>query len=304
MATYIIGDMIHEARVKGGYSQEELSFGICSLSSLSRIENNLQVPSKKIFDALIEKLGVSDYAYNMYVSKEEMELYALSHKITRKLSVLDFENLEELTKEFEQKIGEKNGLDFQYLLFTKALIAKHKGQKDEEVLKLLMSALHLTMANFNIDDLEERRLITFAEISILNNIGMLYYEMGKKQEGLKILFWLVNHMDNHLMDEEEKAKKYPMILYNISKRIGDGGRNKDAYELSEKGVKMCIEYGKLHPLPYLMVNKGCAAAELGRKEEAAVVFDQAFSLFAILGKQNMLDKLKAEVKKRYNIHMS
>ena len=60
MAHYLVGDMIYENRVVRGYSQEELCFGICSTSSLSRIENNLQVPGKKLFDALMQRLGVSE----------------------------------------------------------------------------------------------------------------------------------------------------------------------------------------------------------------------------------------------------
>lgn len=39
MATYVIGDYIREIRLRKGYTQEDVSFGICTSATLSRIEN-------------------------------------------------------------------------------------------------------------------------------------------------------------------------------------------------------------------------------------------------------------------------
>lgn len=301
MATYMVGDLLYQARIEKGYSQEELSFGVCSLSSLSRIENNLQMPSKRIFDALVEKLGIPKFAYNMYISKGERELNVFSDKITRKLAALDFDNLDEIVNQFEEKIPAKDGQNYQLLLFTKALIAKHKGAEEEVILDMFLEALHLTMPGFSPETLKEYRLVTFTEISILNRMGMLFYDMGRRKIGLQLLYWLLEHMDHHLVDEEEKAKIYPIILCSISERLVKMGRIEEAYDLCERGVQMCIDFGRLYPLPYLMAYKGFAAAELGNKEEALSVFSQASALFHMLGRQQVLEQLKNEFKSQERI---
>lgn len=45
METYNIGKIIRETRTRRNISQEELSDGICSPVTLSRIENGMQKPS-------------------------------------------------------------------------------------------------------------------------------------------------------------------------------------------------------------------------------------------------------------------
>ena len=55
MAIYMIGDFIKETRKRKGYTQEEVSFGICTPASLSRIENGMQTPGKFIMDKLLER---------------------------------------------------------------------------------------------------------------------------------------------------------------------------------------------------------------------------------------------------------
>jgi len=49
MDAYIIGKLIKEFRVRKGYSQEELCYGLCAVSTLSRIESGIQAFPKAIF---------------------------------------------------------------------------------------------------------------------------------------------------------------------------------------------------------------------------------------------------------------
>ena len=90
MANYTIGDMVFDTREARGYSQEALSFGICSTSSLSRIENNSQVPSKRVFDALMQRMGMSMSIYSAFVSRREMEIYRLIQELVWKFENQDY----------------------------------------------------------------------------------------------------------------------------------------------------------------------------------------------------------------------
>lgn len=69
METYNIGKIIRETRTRRNISQEELSDGICSPVTLSRIENGMQKPSLKIEAALLERLGY--HAENPVVYADE-----------------------------------------------------------------------------------------------------------------------------------------------------------------------------------------------------------------------------------------
>lgn len=57
MGTYQIGEVIRLLRKEKGITQELLSDGLCSVETLSRIENGKHTPSRATLDALMERLG-------------------------------------------------------------------------------------------------------------------------------------------------------------------------------------------------------------------------------------------------------
>lgn len=91
MATYVIGDYIREIRLRKGYTQEDVSFGICTSATLSRIENGAQTPGRYILDKLMERLGMENSVFNIFVSKEEMELYECVQEMVRNIADGNFE---------------------------------------------------------------------------------------------------------------------------------------------------------------------------------------------------------------------
>lgn len=46
-----ISDVIRDARIRSGMTQEALAFGICSVSTLSKIENGRRMPQVRVFEA-------------------------------------------------------------------------------------------------------------------------------------------------------------------------------------------------------------------------------------------------------------
>ena len=99
MATYVIGDYIREIRLRKGYTQEDVSFGICTSATLSRIENGAQTPGRYILDKLMERLGMENSVFNIFVSKEEMELYECVQEMVRNIADGNFEELEKADSE-------------------------------------------------------------------------------------------------------------------------------------------------------------------------------------------------------------
>jgi len=92
MANYTVGEILRETRERKKCSQEEVCYGICTPSTLSRIENGMQIPGRRILEALTQRLGITDNLYTTYMGREELELYetgkatdekALDMEITR-----------------------------------------------------------------------------------------------------------------------------------------------------------------------------------------------------------------------------
>ncbi len=119
MDAYIIGKLIGEFRIRKGYSQEELCYGICSVSSMSRIESGKQIPSKKTAEALLSRLGVLVPSSDIVMSKIEIERWNLEQKITQYI-ISGNCDIDDMVKAYEG-LGEMDNLECQKILFFKTI---------------------------------------------------------------------------------------------------------------------------------------------------------------------------------------
>lgn len=74
---------IKKRRKDLGISQEELSEGLCAVSTLSRIENNQQNPSRNLTRHLLERLGLSKDRFFALWDQEDIATDALVREIRR-----------------------------------------------------------------------------------------------------------------------------------------------------------------------------------------------------------------------------
>lgn len=72
MPIFKFGYIIKSRREEMGYTQEELADGICSVPTLSRIENGERMPSKENFEALLQRLGYSNAELNSFVDEKAL----------------------------------------------------------------------------------------------------------------------------------------------------------------------------------------------------------------------------------------
>lgn len=303
MPSYYIGDFIRETRLRRGYTQEQLSFGICTPASLSRIETGAQTPGIHILDSLLQRLGIENEIFDVFESKKEMEICELLDEVTRNIADRDGDSLKIHTKMLEETIGEGNHLQRQYLIFAKGVLKKMNGASSEEVMEMFMQAIRMTLPDFDGVTPPEENLLTFHEISIINNIAILHAKEGRMDQALALGFWLKSYMERRLIDGKEKRKKYPMILYNLTNWLGKSGRDAEVLQVAEEGIDFCIRQGTLFLLPMLIFNKGCALATLGEREQAKRFFQQATVIFEATKQEQRAKETVALCKEHYNIEI-
>ena len=303
MALYVVGDFFREARMRKGYTQEEVSFGICTPASLSRIENGVQTPGRCVLDKLMERLGMENNAFNLFVSKEEMELYEAIQQMTRNIADGDFVELEKQIQKVETLLGDAAELERQYLNFAKAELLRKKGGTSEEVMELLMEAIHITIPQFDGKKTLENNLLTFDEIMIINCIAVQYAEDNQVMAALRLGYWLKEYMEQKMIDGKLRTAKYPAIVYNMSNWLAKIGEHEDALKIAEEGVDFCVKYGNLMALPLLVFNKACSLAELGRKDEAKKFFTQSVVIFETMKQYDRVQTATDWCKEHYQIEI-
>ena len=102
MEIYRIGEIIKEERKRRQISQEELACGICSVTTLSRIENGSQRPTLKVEEALLERLGHSTDNLVIYSETEELEKHRLENDI--RTEMMQYRDATELLCKYHQLI--------------------------------------------------------------------------------------------------------------------------------------------------------------------------------------------------------
>ena len=105
MEIYRIGARIKEERVRQKLSQEDLCYGICAVSTLSRIETGIQKPSLKVEEALLERLGCSTENLVFFANEDEIIKHSLEVDMGYKLMQHNMDIKEEM-KVYERQIAE------------------------------------------------------------------------------------------------------------------------------------------------------------------------------------------------------
>ena len=278
MATYVIGDFIRETRIRKGYTQEEVSYGICTPASLSRIENGAQKPGRLILEKLFERLGTENNLFNSFVSREEMELYSAIQELIRNITDKDISKIESQVDVVELMTKDTTELEHQCLYFAKGELARQRDENNDKAMELYMKAIHITLPDFDGKNPLRSNLLTFDEIMIINAIAILYAESGNIMLAIQLDIWLKEYMEGKIVDGTMKIAKYPMILYNLSNWFGDRNCHTEAFELANQGIDFCVKYGNLFFFPIFLVNKGIALAELGKIDDGKEYLHQAITI--------------------------
>lgn len=279
MAVYVVGDFLRETRMRKGYTQEEVSYGICTAASLSRIENGAQKPGRLIMEKLFERLGTENNLFNSFVSREEMELYSAIQELIRNIIDKDISKIESQVDVVELMTKDTTELEHQCLYFAKGELARQRDENNDKAMELYMKAIHITLPDFDGKNPLRSNLLTFDEIMIINAIAILYAESGNIMLAIQLDMWLKEYMESKIVDGTMKIAKYPMILYNLSNWFGDRNCHTEAFELANQGIDFCIKYGNLFFFPIFLVNKGIALAELGKIDDGKEYLHQAIIIF-------------------------
>lgn len=297
MEIYKIGQRIREERIRQKFSQEDLSYGICAVSTLSRLENGMQKPSLKVQEALLERLGCSTENLVFFANEDEARKHFLEVEMNFQLMNHEMDIQDEM-KEYEElmlEAGTGSNLEKQYYLMVKAMCDLHtKKQEPEQVYEMLKEAFLLTMPNFRAKELYSIRLMTLTEINILNDIAVTLCEMKSTGLAMKYIFFLVDYLEKSNLCKDTLIKKYPMLLVNLAKLEIKLGDFEQVFFNSQKGISFCKECGRMVPLAELYYYKAVASVRLGRRKVAIESYEHAICLFKIRDKNKFVRQIQEE----------
>jgi len=252
MGRYRLGDIIRMTRKSLSIKQEQLCKGICSLVTLSRIENGNQNPSRDIYELLMERMGrIRERSYSM-LSVSDFKVLEKIKLFEDCAKLYDFRQANNVLKEIRKKMG-NSVLDKQFLIRAENLVNYYylKRISKEEYLDGFQKAIKLTIPKYGTISLSNWPL-SFNEAMLLVNISIAYAEKEDYLKATESIQEAYNAMKQSYMEEEQRAILQVTIANNLSKWCGLTGSHEKAIEIANEGIIICKKFKLGNALPNLL----------------------------------------------------
>ncbi len=270
------GKTIREARIKAGLTQEQLSEGICSVLSLSRIENGSAGVSPVTFQALMAHAGVPCEVYPIFASRTDFDCF---YTLNRARFYLDSWQLsqayEELNKLEEWNFAD-NKLYYQEYLYLNGQIQVCSGCADHHALyDLFSSALHITRPEIDYSDFHHL-LLSIVEIELLIGVAQELLYLGKSDLCYNICSQIASYLANTEIDYLKKDYLYAEYAIVYTKYLLEMKDYKKALAIADHHRHKMVQNSEDSPLLELTFLTSLGYYHTGETETAYIYFKNIF----------------------------
>ena len=156
MECYEIGAVVRSARKKHGMTQEDLAFGICAVSTLSKIERGICNPKIATFEALMERMGELSGRCILLVGAQELQRQRIQEEIALAIRLGDRIHLVQQLELYRKLSGDNNRQEQQWLSLGEAVLLWWSVGEAADIELLLGRVLRMTEAGLSEVDFEEQ----------------------------------------------------------------------------------------------------------------------------------------------------
>lgn len=313
MREILIGEYIRSHRKKQGIAIEDLCAGICSVSTLSRLERGKQTPSRATVNALLHRLGLPEDRFFALVSEHDHEIKVLKQDI--RASVIEFEKADREARpqlrervmaelrRLEEITDEDDAITRQYILSTQVTLGTPDGPyTPAQRRRLLEKAIRITVPGFRLDKVENFRY-RLEEMTLLNMLARTFSMEGKREEAIGLYDRLLQSIEKNSRELEGYPSQFCLIAHNYAINLTLAGQYKEALELAERGRQTGILYGDYLQLPGFLATQAECWFFLGEREKSAELYIKAGYLLDIIEDKHNLEVLRKEMRERLGMEL-
>lgn len=285
MPCYLVDKIIRETRIGKGITQEELSFGICSVSTLSKIENGTRTPYLRTLEALMQRLGEPAAHQFFLASAQGVKGKRVLREIHQSIRIKDANRLRTYMEQYNKLPRDGTGLECQEReMILSAFLLMEQRESPDVVFRRLKRALLLTRKEAGIRWLP-KVLYTFAEILIIQMMADCKFRMGDMHASLQILRELLRYHGLADMENFDTGDIFPSVFFQVSEIYYEKKQFPSALFYCERAALECSLSGMFKCLPMLLRHKATVQEALGNWPESRRVRDSARILEEMLAEQ-------------------
>ncbi|MBD5168913.1 MAG: helix-turn-helix domain-containing protein [Oscillibacter sp.] len=305
MKEFQIGTFIKKRRKELGISQQQLCTGLCSMPTISRVENNVQIPNRRLTRNLLERLGVSSDPIFALWGSGDIDAGAFIREIRanlikyRKSAYEDRDQIKRMIQEELvelEKIADPDDLvTRQFLLSHRAILGEPgKVCNGEERLAMQLEAIRLTCPQFDPIDFS-KSYFTMGETTLINQIANTYAAVGERKRAIDIYRQLLSYIEKNHKELDNYPNQFCLISQNYSIDLTFEKHYIDAIKVAERGRIVCLKFTDYQFLPgFLAVQAECFYF-LGELEKSKKLYLQAYSIYEAFEDESNMKNMRREM---------
>lgn len=211
-----LGEMLESMRIDKNISKVQLCEGVCTITALTRYEQDIRVPDKFVIDCLLERLGKNSNRIEFIDTDEEFKMSMYRNQIEKMFFNREFSEIEEILKIYEREINHSRHLHRQYICLKRGQLAA-VNREYEYALELFYRALSYTERLAIIEHGIEKKVLSNIEIETLYNLAEIYTKINEKEKAFFLVSELKKYLENLEKNDGKKIKYFPKVLLQLAR---------------------------------------------------------------------------------------
>ncbi|MEZ3432036.1 MAG: helix-turn-helix domain-containing protein [Lachnospiraceae bacterium] len=240
-----MGIVLAYYRKRYGLSQKEVCDGICSIATLSRLEQGYREVDSLLGQALLGRIGKEITLFETILNEEDYNLWKIRQEIEISIEKKQLGKAEEKISEYRKVMPKEEKIHEQYCIFEEILIMIAQGRATGQILEFAKKGISITIGDwrkkrrvclYNLIEVElllilfhysnsQNEMIEQELLNVLEFV-MKYYS-GKKREKLGIKIYL------ELIHNKKQKNDYEELLLYIQKALALINRGTGYAELAD-----------------------------------------------------------------------
>ncbi|WP_377887271.1 helix-turn-helix domain-containing protein [Alkalihalobacillus sp. R86527] len=281
-----LGIEIKNLRKFRGFSQKELSRGICSQAQISKIEKGDVYPLAPTLYELSNRLGVDiNYFFERTLVERIDYVQEVYLQVRNAIKEYDYQRVEEIVRTEQRNPLYHQNLEFkQFIMWHNGICHYHLYQEAQSAIALINEAFNLTFTD---------KYYSEREIEILNSKGIVF--LLSEEHTLAIALY------TELIEQHSKLKRVRdhtvkiRLYYNLAKALSYHNDIQRSISICNKGIAYCISTNSMYLFGQLYFQVGYNYHLKGAEKESLQYFKKAHSIFDL----QQQHEFKAHIEKEF-----
>lgn len=233
---YTAGSVIKKRRNMLNISQEELSNNICSVVTLSRIENEITTPHPRIVKQLLQRLNLAGELFSACIVSDEYITHRLCDKLEQLLVLNKYDEAIVVLRDLYEKLDMSIPVNKQYFMHKQIIIYKNLNIiSQQEALVSLKKILHMTLPKNSILKIPNTYL-SKKEIILMTDIAIYQENLHHEKKAINIYNILNNYYNSTNCNISNNIITYELVMDNFSSLLGNIGEFEKSNAIIEKTI--------------------------------------------------------------------